>query len=350
MRLEDIDGTPWRSPEDAAQLLERKLGYAFASRGAGVVEWVWNENPYMPLDMESTIGLFRPDGTAKPELDVLTRFAAFLDASSTHLDDFEPDPVVLVIPHARAFLGMTGAIDSTRHVVRALAERFGVVPTAISDLRLDADRLEQAKLVLLPGADVLDERAANALLEASRRGTKVLITGPIRGDSYGVETPSLRALGALGPSRPVAMHERTPWSSSGWVAFEGLLQESARRRDTPSLGTLAGNVWHEPLPLELARDREPLVKLLGAALAAAAVPVSPDDGGVVGRVLLTPKTALLIAVNERPEPAKRRLIVDGHVVELAVHARGATLAVAARQSGKILAEMAPSPRWDSNHR
>lgn len=343
MRLEDIDGAPWRSPEDAALLLERKLGYAFAGRGAGVVEWVWNENPYMPIDMESTIGLLRPDGTAKPELDVLMRFATFLGATSSHLDDFEPDPVVLVIPHARAFLGMTGAIDSTKHVVRTLAERFGVVPTAVSDLRLDADRLKGAKLVIVPGADVLDEAAAKALLEASRAGTKVLVTGAIQGDSYGVQTPSLSALGVLGPSRPIAMNERTTWSRSGWIAFEGLLQESARRRDLPSSGTLTGNVWHEPLPIELARDREALVKLLGAALTAAAVSVSPDDGGVAGRVLLTPKTAFLVAVNERPEPAKRKLIVDGHVVELAVRGRGATLAFAERRTGKILAQMGPAP-------
>ena len=68
MRLEDVDGTPWRSPAIAARLLERKLAYAFAGRGAGVVEWAWNVNPYMPIDNEATIGLFRPDGTAKPEL------------------------------------------------------------------------------------------------------------------------------------------------------------------------------------------------------------------------------------------------------------------------------------------
>src|SRR5262249_36863395 len=127
MRLEDLDGMPWRTPEDAARLLERKLGYAFAGRGAGVVEWVWNVNPYMPLDEETTIGLFRPDGTAKPELDTVERFARFFQTAAPYLGDFEPDPVVLVIPHARAFLGMSGYLDATKPVVRILAERFGVV-------------------------------------------------------------------------------------------------------------------------------------------------------------------------------------------------------------------------------
>lgn len=340
MRLEDLDGTPWRTPEMAASLLERKLGYAFAGRGAGVVEWAWNINPTMPIDEESTIGLFRPDGTAKPELDALESFAAFFAKAAPLLDDFAPDPVVLVVPHARAFLGRIGAIDATKIVVRALAERFGIVPTAISDLRLSRERLRSAKLVLVPCADVLDEPAAKALLEASRAGTKVLFTGPIEGDSYGLETPSLRALGVLGPSRPVAMHEKTAWSDAGSVAFEGLLQESARRADKPSVAKLEGAVWHEPLPIELAREREPLAKLLEAALAAAGVPTmppaDPKEWGVAARVLVAPRVALVTVVNERAEPASRRVVVDGRTFGVPVRAFGARLALIDRASGDVV--------------
>ncbi len=68
----------------------------------------------------------------------------------------------------------------------------------------------------------------------------------MEGDSYGLETPSPRALGVLGPSRPVAMHQRSAWSATGWVAFEGL-RGSLRRADRPSVGMLSGAVWHEPL-------------------------------------------------------------------------------------------------------
>ncbi|HEY0789186.1 MAG TPA: hypothetical protein VGE86_11110, partial [Thermoanaerobaculia bacterium] len=94
MRLEDVDGMPWRPPALAARTLERKYAYAFASRGAGVVEWAWNINPMMPIDNESVIGFFRPDGTAKPELDVVPAYAAFFRAAAPLLDDFDSDPVV----------------------------------------------------------------------------------------------------------------------------------------------------------------------------------------------------------------------------------------------------------------
>lgn len=344
MRLEDVDGTPWRTPEMAARLLERKVAYAFAGRGTGVVEWAWNVNPYMPIDEESTIGLFRPDGTAKPELDPLVDAAKFFDVAKPYLDDFDRDPVVLVIPHARAFLGRTNAIDASKIVVRALAERFGVVPTGISDLRLTSKRLEGVKLAIVPAADVLDEAAAKALLDASKAGTKVLFTGPIEGDSYGRDadaTPSLKALGVLGAHRPVAMHEKSAWSASGWVSFEGLLQESVRRAEKPSVATLSnapgGAVWHEPLPLELAREREPLVKLLDAALGAAQIPTSPGEWGVAARALIAPRGILMTVVNERPEASVRKVKADGRTFEIPVAALGARMVLVERGTGKIVA-------------
>ena len=343
MRLEDLDGAPWRSPEVAARLLERKLAYAFASRGAGVVEWAWNVNPYMPIDEEATIGLVRPDGTAKPELDALGDLASFLRAATPWLDDFEPDPVVLVVPHARAFLGRAQGIDATKVVVRALAERFGVVPTALSDLRLSAARLAGVKLVIVAAADVLDEAAARVLLDASRAGTKVLFTGAIEGDSYGRETPSLRALGVLGPSRPIAMQEKTAWSASGWVAFDGLLQESVRRADRPSVASLAGAVWNEPLPIELAREKEPLVKLLAAALSGAGVPTSPGEWGIAARALVAPKATLVTVVNERPERAVRRVILGRAGIDVPVGPLGARLAIVERATGRVVASTPGEP-------
>jgi hypothetical protein len=336
MRLEDVDGTPWRSPEMAALLLSRKFAYAFAGRGAGVVEWAWNVNPYQPIDNESVIGLFRPDGTAKPELRALIESAAFFREAAPYLDDFEPDPVVMVIPHARMFLGRPGGIDGTKPVVRLLAERLGVVPTALSDLRLTAERLRGARLVLVPSAEVLDEPAARALALAARAGSKVLVTGAIEGDSYGFSTPSLEELGLLGPTRALAFHEASRWSATGGVCFEGLLVENLRRSLKPELASFVGNVWHEPLPLELAREREPLLRLLSAALAAAGVPTHPSELPVAARVLLAPRAALMVCVNETPVPAVRELTVDGTAWRVPVAAFGARMALVEREASRIV--------------
>jgi hypothetical protein len=94
-----------------------------------------NINPYMPIDIESTIGVNRPDGTAKLERDAFGRFASFFETAAAFLDDFAPEPVALVIPYARLFCGRPGGIDHTKRLVRLLAERHGVVPQALPDIR-----------------------------------------------------------------------------------------------------------------------------------------------------------------------------------------------------------------------
>ena len=337
MRLEDIDGSPWRSPEMAARVLERKVAYAFAARGAGVIEWAWNINPYQPIDNESVIGLIRPDGTAKPELAALTECAAFFAEAAPLLDDFEPDPVVLLLPHARQFLGRPHGLDATKVVVRVLAERFGVVPSALSDLRVLERHLIGRRLVIVPSAEVLDERAASALLAAARGGTKLLVTGAIVGDSYGNVPPALEQLGLLGPSRALAMHERSRWSPEEPLAFEGLMTENIRRSNNPELSSFDGNVWHEPLPLELARQREPLARLLDAALRSAGVPTQPSRVPVAARVLYAPRAALVVCVNETPDEAQRRVVVDERAFEVPVRAYGARLALIERETGRIRA-------------
>ena len=297
MSLHDPDGAPWRTPSRAADLLDRKFAYAFASRGTGVIEWAWNINPYQPVENEATIGLNRPDGTAKVEMDAVSRFASFFEQAAPFLDDFAPEPVALVVPYARLFSGRPGGIDHTKRIVRVLAERHGVVPQALPDIRLTAEQLRGVKLAIVPDAEILDESAARALLEASKAGTRVLITGPVEGDSYGRATPSLQALGVLGDSRPVALHETTGWGAAPgqvqWLTFENLAQHWLRRGTKASPTALTGNVWHEPLPLDFARETEPLDALLAAALKAAGIPTHPAGDGVAARVLVAPKSVLV---------------------------------------------------------
>jgi hypothetical protein len=347
MSLQDPDGASWRTPAAAADLLDRKFAYAFAGRGAGVIEWAWNINPYMPIDNEATIGANRPDGTAKLEMDAFSRFASFFATAAPFLDDFAPEPVVLVIPYARLFSGRPGGIDSTRRIVRLLAERHGVVPQALPDIRLTAEQLRGVKLAIMPTPEILDEEAARALLEASKAGTKVLVTGHVEGDSYGRATPSLQALGLLGEGRPVALHEQTVWGAAagkpGWVTFESLAQQWLRRGTTARSPALTGAVWHEPLPLDFARETEPLDALLAAALKAAGVAAHPAPDGVAARVLVAPEAILVACVNETPSAARRRVFVEGRPVDVPVEAFRSRLALFERGTGRVIAATPGAP-------
>jgi hypothetical protein len=295
----------------------------------------------MPIDNESVIGFLRPDGTAKPELGALSELAAFFRTAAPRLDDFEPDPVVLVIPHTRLFLGRPGDLDGVREVIRVLADRFGVVPTALSDAALSAQRLGAPKLVIVPSAEALDDGAARALLAATRAGSRLLVTGAVRGDAYGLESEALRELGIVDAGRAVRRGEPTPWGAgpggTAWATFDHGLGEGLRRSTRPALTSLLGNVWHEPLPLERGRESAPLVALLGAALAASGVESSPSEDPVTARVLRAPRAALVVCVNESAADARRRVGVGGHTLEVPVAAGRARLVLVDPASGAVLA-------------
>ena len=139
-----------------------------------------------------------------------------------------------------------------------------------------------------------------------------------------------------GESRALAFHEASRWSPGELLSFEGLLQENVRRSATPELTSFDGSVWHEPLPLELARQREPLVRLLEAALEAAGIDTHRSAAPITARVLLAPKAALVIVVNETPSDATRTVHVDGAVFDIPVRAYRARLVLIERSSGKIL--------------
>ena len=338
MGLEDLDGRPWRDPERAARLLERKFAYTFAARGAGVIEWAWNINPYQPIDNEAVIGFFRPDGTAKPELGVLPDFVRFFRQAAPLLDDFEAEPVVAVIPHSRLFAGRPGGAEGLKRLIRLSAERFGVVPTVLSELRLTAERLEGARLILVPGPLMLEDSAAAALRAAADAGAKILVTGPVDGNPYGEASEAWASLGLDGTSRPVELRESTQWGESGWATFDRDLREQiARAAGAGRPPASSTGVWQEPLPLEFAREDGPLAALLAAAYEEAGVEVQASPEPVALRLLKGPRSVLVVAVNETARTLTRSFTVDGRPHTVEVPAGGSRLLLIERGSGKILA-------------
>ncbi|WLT30443.1 hypothetical protein [Geothrix sp. PMB-07] len=341
MRLETMDGVPWRSPEDAARLLERKFAAAFASRGTGVVEWAWNVNPYQPLENEAVIGFLRPDGTAKAETRVLRQFADFFAKAAPHLSDYSADAVLVVCPSTRTFTGRPFGPDAAKRMVRVLADRHGIVPTLLSDLTLSPARLKEAKLILVPVPEMLNEAAAQALLQAKAGGALVLVTGAVEGDAYGKVPEALRQMGIVDAGRPLSLREPTAWG--GWCTFDGNLGEKLRRSLTPELKDPKDRLWHEPLPLEFAREEEPLARLLGAALKAAGVPLAGWSGPASSRVLDAEKASLVVCLNESAQDVRRWVKVGARTLEVPIPAGRSRLALVDRASGKILVETPGEP-------
>ena len=78
------------------------------------------------------------------------------------------------------------------------------------------------------------------------------------------------------------------------------------------------------------------MKLLEAALGAAGIATSPGAWGVAARALLTPRVALVVVVNERPEASTRSVRVDAHTLSVPVAALGARYALVERATARVL--------------
>src|ERR1043165_2199275 len=122
MFYEGLDGSAWRTEEEVAALLERKLAISMVGGSAGFIEWIWNTNPYMPSDNEAAIGLFRADGTAKPEFDVVRKYSKFFAANAHFMEGRKDPDIVMIIPHTNLYSPRPTADEATRTCVRELAK------------------------------------------------------------------------------------------------------------------------------------------------------------------------------------------------------------------------------------
>ena len=338
MRLEDIDGEPWRSQENASKLLDRKFALGFTGRGAGIVQWAWNINPYMPIDNESAIGFFRPDGTAKFEIQTIKKFSKFFEKIQPKLGDFQNNEIAIVIPHSKIFSGMKNGDLSTKRIVRALADHFSIVPTLISEYKLTPKRLSGVKLVIVPSAEFLDDSAAVQLYRASLNGTKILFTGALEGNAYGQLSENILKLGLINKSVPVSLFEQTNYNERKiTVTFDNQQSEFIKKSIADKFYE-SGNIMHEPLPIELAREKESLILLLKNSLVASGIKSQFFDEPLTTGILYLKDYALIICVNESSNNINRQLTIDNKPLIIDVNAGESKLLLFERQSGKIISE------------
>ena len=298
----------------ARDLLERKMALALGPAGAGFVEWVWNSNCYMPSDNEAAIGLLRADGTAKPELEALRAVAAFAAQARSVLVGREAAPVLLVVPHSNMFSTHNTATDATRRAVRAMLYGCRIGVAALSEFAASPAR-PAPRLVLVPAPRLLTGGAWAALEAWARRGSLVLVTGPLE--------QAARAAAAV------------------------------RRREGPSGAGVArirmrrGAILWCAQPVELAADPAAAVELYRWALQQARIaPSFTVDGGDDATLVHAAayRDAILYTVVAEGAAANLRVrdTASRGMFELAVPAGRAALRLVSRRGGRILAAYDPA--------
>jgi len=294
MFVEAPDGSAWRTEDQCAHLLERKLVLALGADCAGFIQWLWNTNVYMDSDNEVAIGFLRADGTEKPELAAFRRVAAFAAAARELFTGRREPAVVIVIPHSNQFATRSYADGATRCAVRTLHYDCHVAGRCLSEY--DLTGLDTARLALLPSPATLRPAAWEELLEWVQAGGTLLVTGPLHSDEHWRPAEHLQPLGLAPVARPVCRHEHLLLDGDRLEFVFGGQKiarlETAVLPDTPeavlALPHGEGKVLYCPVPAELADNTAPAARLYQYALGQAGVTPTYTSARLPRGILVRP--------------------------------------------------------------
>jgi hypothetical protein len=284
--------------------LERKIAYAFA-QGTGALEWVWNVNSYMPSDNEIPIGAIRPDGTEKPEAEVLAGYAAFIAKSPASFTHITPPEVTLVTSQVLQYSNMNPqAIEVQKKALRVLTYYDHTPARMLPENRLDV--LGAPKLVILPAAQGLTEHAWQQLLSYVSAGGTLLVSGPLQWNEHWQTVDRLAALHVEAQVLPLDVRQSSlelPDGTREDISFPTLAQqlplEVLRFDDGKSVEIIAhgqGRILWERDPVEFAENYSATAALYRYALHLAGVAPAFEETAPLSPGVLAFPTVLEDAV------------------------------------------------------
>ena len=352
MFYEKMDGSAWRTEEEASNLLERKLAISFAVQGAGFVEWIWNANCYMNSDNEAAIGFHRADQTAKPELESFLKTTRFLSAHRNALRGREDEEVLMLIPHSQMFSPRNFATEVTRKCVRAMFYHCRTPLRAVSEYLLAETNLT-AKVIIVPAPRVLTTKCWEALVAQAARGATIVISGIVDADEHWLPTGT-RSIGIFGFGADTgtvsASESILIGTAEHLVRYEGekiqRIEKALMNAKGPARVLVqshgAGRFVWSPLPLEAGNSIEPLAAFYQFALAQArlapAFSVSPDSPSILVLPSIFEKHALYTFVSETDRDASLTLrhYETRTPISVTIPAGRSTLLLLDRTNGKLI--------------
>ena len=316
MYVETPEGLAKRSEEELRAMLERKYAYAFATGGAGAIHWIWNTNFYMDNANESHIGALRADGTEKPEADVSYRFGSFMAEAGRLFRDRELEDIAVVFPYSNDFSNRKLAFEATTRLTRVLGYELNVPFRGVSEYHLHELEAAPAKLVIVPSAHNVDDKAFAELLDyVARTGATLLYTGPLGIDAYWrpvdrlADTFGQRKLGNVVREERLLIGDKLYPVSYGNRRIAEVCKESAVGGDIVAADAVVAAAYGKgqliwcPLPIELNERSEPIAALYAYALKASGYEAAlewleGDLPGVYGRRLKFGDGSLFVFVSE----------------------------------------------------
>ncbi len=331
MQLRDIDGRPWRSEQENAFLLERKLVTGLVARGAGLIQWLWHINSYMTSDNENSIGLVRPDGSAKPELETMMEFGRLTLALAGRLSEAETPPEVwVVIPYSQWFVRPDLARLATQQAVRVLGHDLGVIPQLFNEHQLDllATTKHLPQTIIVPGLQLFAQDAWQQLLTYVHNGGTLLVNGVLGRDERNlgydpeiVDLPEECALVSV--CRYEALSDLQGQSVQVTFADEKISYVRKAHNEIYRVPYGSGLLVWCGLPLELANDAS-ATRMLYAEVLKRSEKSQQSDAPVLVTAIPLRDGTLFLLVSEAGREQKVTLR-DGIEVTIAAHRAGALI-------------------------
>lgn len=257
MQRELLSGESLRDLQGYADLLSRKIGYSFAAGAFGMVEWIYDVNPYMPSDNEVAIGLKRTDGSYKPEHRVLREFAAFMARNRARFRGLREPGAVMVVPFSDMFGARNLQTSATRKLINGVVNTLNQRIQIISEFRTASD-LRNPHLILLPACNGISEGAWEDLITAVRNGSLLHCSGWFETDDAGFNRERLGV-----QRRALALVERVPPLEADILPELRYPLEAVQTGFAASHGEFPrfmhigeGRIRHYPTPLEWASGHE----------------------------------------------------------------------------------------------
>ncbi len=278
----------WRYDElTGTAIEERKWIMGFAAGSSGALQWDW--------DREVDFGMQRSDGSAKVWQGLMRDLGAFATAATPYATGLKLPEVAIVLPESlQLSVYNAQALEAQQTAVRALYYYNRVEAYAVAEH--GTETLGSPKLILLPSAYGLSDKAWSDIEAKVRAGATLLISGPFSADEH--LHPNNRA-GALGLDYTLTGlqgREETLQLPTGAVPLQytGLKTTTLDKASLPNAATWSeirlgeGRILFSTLPVELNSRIESVAAVYAYALKVAGVAATYHADLATPGVLICP--------------------------------------------------------------
>jgi hypothetical protein len=297
------DGT-WRYDElTASALNERKWALGFAAGSSGALQWDW--------DREIDFGMQRSDGSAKVWEDMMRDLGSFAKAAAPQATGLTLPQVAVLLPQSlQLSVFNPQALAAQQMAVRVLYQRNRVEAYAVGEYQTDT--LSTPKLIIVPSAYGLNDKAWADIEARVRAGAVLLLSGPFAGDEHLHETDRAQKLGIPAELRELLLRNNTidlP-SAQEPLVYGGLKTTTLDRDTLPDGKTWTemplgqGKVFFSVFPLELNEQEDTVAAAYAIALQAAGIQrtytTTLHEPGVLICPTKFPHATLYVLTSEAP--------------------------------------------------